>query len=213
MSCNVLYLSSLRQGATAVRSSTAVHYPVASLEQTLAQRAPQVPRPKDTQQLLLTGSCCAQRTQWHALQLHLLWHAAPSVSWRGRSLTQTVRMSPVVVKEQNTPPGFLSVLDSWTKMKLSRGADSKQMQQNNSLQSNGSSQWHWMRCQQMNCLPVRTQLFALQTDVFLSPGSVFVLARPLPLWDVLSKLGNSAAKSGNMCACAGTHLSGNICFL
>lgn len=72
MSCNVLYLSSLRQGGTAVRSAAAVHYLVASLEQTLAQRAPEVPCPKDTQQLLLRGSCHAQRTQRHALWLHLL---------------------------------------------------------------------------------------------------------------------------------------------
>lgn len=99
MSCRVLYLSSLRQGATAVRSSAAVHHPVASLEQTLAQRAPQIPCPKDAQPLL-RGSCRAQRTQRQTLRLHLVWHAAPSVSWCGHSLTQTVRISPVVVKEQ-----------------------------------------------------------------------------------------------------------------
>lgn len=68
----MLYLSSLRQRATAVRSAAAVYNPVASLEQTLAQRAPQVPCPKDTQQLLLWGSCCAQRTQRHTLWLHLV---------------------------------------------------------------------------------------------------------------------------------------------
>ncbi len=95
MSCSVLYLSSLRQGATAVGSAAAVHNPVARLEQTLAQRAPKVPSPKDTQQLLLRGSCCAQRTQRHALWLHLPRHAAQSVSRHSFSLTQTVKISPV----------------------------------------------------------------------------------------------------------------------
>lgn len=69
--CHVLYLSSLRQGATAVRSAAAIHHPVARLKQTQAQRPPQVPSPEDTQQLWQRGSCCTQRMQRHTLWLHL----------------------------------------------------------------------------------------------------------------------------------------------
>ena len=74
MLCRVSYLSTLRQGATAVRSAAAIRHPVARLQQTQAQRAPQVPRPEDTQQLRHRGSCRAQRMQRHALWLHLTHH-------------------------------------------------------------------------------------------------------------------------------------------
>ncbi|KAF3839809.1 hypothetical protein F7725_018526 [Dissostichus mawsoni] len=96
-----------RQGATAVRSAAAIHHPVATLEQTLAQRSSKVPSPKDTQQLLLRGSCGAQGTQQHALWLHLLRHAA--VNRHGHSLTQTrSRIAPVFRVEVNRGPSDLS---------------------------------------------------------------------------------------------------------
>lgn len=82
------YLSSWRQGATAVRSPAAVHQPVARLEQSLTQGAPQIPRTKDTQQLPLRVGCDAHRRQRHALWFPLLGHAALSVNERGNNLTQ-----------------------------------------------------------------------------------------------------------------------------
>lgn len=72
------YLSSLRHGATAVRSAAAIDHPVASLVKAQAQRAPEVPGPKDAQRLLLRCICCTQRRQRHAL-LHLSRHAAQAV--------------------------------------------------------------------------------------------------------------------------------------
>lgn len=62
------YLSSLRHGAAAVGSAAAVHHLVPRLEQTQAQRATQVPGPKDAHHLRLRG---AHGMQSHALWLHL----------------------------------------------------------------------------------------------------------------------------------------------
>lgn len=68
--CHVSYQRSLRHRATAVRSAAAVHHPVARLEETQAQRPPQVSSPKDTQHRWLRGSCY---THW--MQQHTLWLA------------------------------------------------------------------------------------------------------------------------------------------
>lgn len=100
------YLSSLRHGAAAVRSAAAIDHPAASLEKALAQRAPEVPSPKDTQRLLLGCSCCTLRRQRHALLLRLNRHAAQAVR-HGISLTQTLKISPVsrtVLRQSQTVP-------------------------------------------------------------------------------------------------------------
>lgn len=81
----MLYLSSLRHGSAAVRSAAAIDHPVASLEKAQAQRAPEVPSPKDAQRLLLRCSCGIQRRQRDAL-LHLSRHAAQAVR-HGNNLT------------------------------------------------------------------------------------------------------------------------------
>lgn len=88
------YLSSWRHRATALRSAAAIDHLVASLQKALAQRAPKVSGPKDTQRLLLGFICCTERTQRHALWLQPSRHAAQA-DRHGINLTQSLKGSPV----------------------------------------------------------------------------------------------------------------------
>lgn len=76
----VCYLSSWRHRAAAAWSSAAIHQPAAGVQQALAQGAPKVPRPKDTQRLRLGGgSRRVQGIQWNAVWLHLRRDAVWSI--------------------------------------------------------------------------------------------------------------------------------------
>lgn len=87
------YLSSRRHGAAALGSAAAVDHLVASLEEALAQRAPEVSGPKDAEGLLLGCSCCLQRTQRHALLLQPRRHAAQAIRHAAQAVRHGVRLT------------------------------------------------------------------------------------------------------------------------